>query len=133
MDGARVLVEVSTTTSDHSVEPPTPCALQAFGNAYVRATCFAHIAGLAVFVEQFAAGWSATVDGTPTPILKANTMMRAVPVAAGPHTIELAFKPPGLALGMTFTIVGSTILLGLFLVHWRRKLWASPLQLRERL
>ncbi|WP_329741698.1 YfhO family protein [Dyella sp. A6] len=38
-------------------------------------------------------GWQADVDGTTTPIHRANTMFQAVCVPAGNHTVTFAFHP----------------------------------------
>jgi uncharacterized membrane protein YfhO len=101
-------------------EGPVPCQLARMGNTFVHATCRAPVAGLVVFVEQFATGWTASVDGTPAPILRANSMMRAVPMPAGTHAIALAFNPPGLALGCLFTLLGLGATLALLFLGWSR-------------
>ena len=50
--------------------------------------------GLLVMSEVwYPAGWKATVDGTPVDMVRANYVLRAVPVAAGKHTIEVVFAP----------------------------------------
>ena len=50
-----------------------------------------------IFVsEGYHAWWGATVDGRPAPVLRADVAMMAVPVAPGPHRIDLRFSPPGL-------------------------------------
>ena len=48
------------------------CRLDEVSNGRLRAACSASVDGYAVFIEQFADGWSARVDGQPTPVLRAN-------------------------------------------------------------
>jgi hypothetical protein len=38
--------------------------------------------------------WKVTVDGKPVPLLRANFIMRAVELPAGPHVVEFRFEPP---------------------------------------
>jgi hypothetical protein len=56
--------------------------------------------GFAVLVEAWDDGWRAWVDGRRAPVLRANVLFRAVPVAAGRHRIELAYRPPAANLGL---------------------------------
>jgi hypothetical protein len=44
-------------------------------------------------------GWQATVDGQPAPILRADYILRAIPVPAGEHTVELVFQPLSFTIG----------------------------------
>jgi uncharacterized membrane protein YfhO len=62
-------------------------------------------------VEQYERGWSATLDGRPAPILRANLIMRAVAVGPGTHRIAMEFKTPGLRLGGFFTLLSLAVLL----------------------
>jgi len=82
------------------------CRLVELANARIVADCSTPAANLAVFVEQFDPGWSATVDGKPAPILAANLVMRAVPIPVGAHRIELAYHTPGLRLALWLSLVG---------------------------
>lgn len=75
------------------------CRLESYANSSLVATCVAREPGLAVFVEQYDRGWRATVDGQPAKLLRANLVMRALPLAAGTHRIALAYHTPGLAAG----------------------------------
>jgi hypothetical protein len=108
------------TPPSGSILPPTPCTYVHFGNTSVRALCDNALPGLAVFVEQYAPGWSATVDGVPAPLLKANSVMRAVPVPAGSHSVELSYSPPGLVAGAVLSLLGLCGILALLLAARRR-------------
>ena len=97
------------------------CHLVEFRNAHIVAECSTSAANLAVFVEQFDPGWSATVDGKPAPVLTANLVMRAVPIPAGAHRIELAYHTPGLRLAVWLSLVGLIPIVALAIRAKRRK------------
>ncbi len=65
--------------------------------------------GHVVLLESWDPGWSATVDGVPAPVKRANLVFRAVPVAAGRHRVELVYRPAEATLGAA--ISGVTLLL----------------------
>jgi hypothetical protein len=85
------------------------CALVAFSNTRVQARCRAQRPALAVFLEQHDAGWTATVDGAATPLLRANLLVRAVPVGAGEHVVALDYRPPGLRAGAVISSLSLVI------------------------
>ena len=82
------------------------CKLQSFTNTRIVAQCTTLVPNLVVFIEQYDPGWKATVDGNPVPILPANLVMRAVPIPAGKHHIELEYQTPGLSLAILLSILG---------------------------
>jgi hypothetical protein len=55
--------------------------------------------GYVVLADAFYPGWSATVDGSAAPILRANFSSRAVAVRAGRHQVRMQYEPPGFATG----------------------------------
>jgi len=55
--------------------------------------------GYLVLTDAFYPGWQATVDGTPTPILRADPYFRAVRLEAGQHQVEFVYRPLSLRLG----------------------------------
>jgi len=56
-----------------------------------------------VLTDQDYPGWEATVDGTPTPILRANYAFRAVRVPAGTSIVEFQYRPRSVWLGGLIT------------------------------
>jgi hypothetical protein len=72
--------------------------------------------GLAVFSDiYYSNGWKALVDGKETPIMKADYVLRAIKIPAGPHTIEFRFHPESFYTGQKVTLVTSILLILLVL------------------
>jgi hypothetical protein len=68
--------------------------------------------GLAVFSEiYYKNGWKAFIDGEPTPISRADWLLRALVIPAGEHRIEFVFDPDDVQLAGTVTTVFSGLLL----------------------
>ena len=77
---------------------------------------------LLIFSDVFyEGGWHASIDGEPVPHLRANYILRALPVDAGGHTIEFEFifEPfeKGEKISMAGSILVLLILLGGFGFH----------------
>jgi len=72
--------------------------------------------GYLVLVEAFDAGWSATVDGRPTEVLRANVLFRGVRVPPGRHSVVFEYRPPSVILGLLLSALG----LALGLAFWLR-------------
>lgn len=66
--------------------------------------------------DAWAPGWTARVDGRPTPLLRANFFQRALKVPAGASSAELRYSPPGLAWGVFLSFMG----VALFVAGLRR-------------
>ncbi len=86
------------------------CTLTFFSNARLIASCTASRPALATFVEQYAPGWRARVDGVDAPLVRANVLMRAVPVGAGTHEIVLEYSQPGLRTGGLLSLLSVFLL-----------------------
>jgi hypothetical protein len=60
--------------------------------------------------ENWHPGWSATVDGRPATVLRAQHTLIGVPLAAGARLVELVFRDPKYPLGRAITL-GTLLLL----------------------
>jgi uncharacterized membrane protein YfhO len=65
---------------------------------------------LLVLADNWYPAWKARVDGVETPVLRANHSLRAVPLQAGSHEVEL-FYDWGSLKGGLFTSLASVLLL----------------------
>ncbi len=74
--------------------------------------------------EGYDPGWRAEVDGEPAPVLVADHVLRAVPLPAGKHAVELRYVPPGLRLGLAITGITAAGLIGALGVEGGRRLRA---------
>jgi hypothetical protein len=74
--------------------------------------------GILVLSEIYYPGWHATIDGQPSPILRADSILRAVEVPAGQHMVEMTFRPFSVKLGLG--VSAATLLLCLALCLWCR-------------
>ena len=59
-----------------------------------------------VLADNYYAGWEATVDGEPVPVLRTNHTFRGVAVPAGPHEVIFRFRPGRMLLGFWITALG---------------------------
>jgi hypothetical protein len=99
-----------------------------YGAADLSASVTANTDGFLVVGDRFDAGWRAWVDGHETPVLRANSIMRAVPVSIGQHVVELRYEPWWIQLGLLISLATLSsvvsVLIGLMLPRRRRP---SPL------
>jgi hypothetical protein len=69
--------------------------------------------GLLVLTDTWYPGWSATVDGAATPILRADYGFRAVYLTAGMHRVVFRYAPGSLRLGLAISFVAALVLIAL--------------------
>jgi hypothetical protein len=75
-----------------------------------------------VLSEVWYPGWQATVDGVPTPVLRANYAFRAVRLEPGQHQVQFIFTPRSWRLGLAISGVTLLILIlvGLYALASRK-------------
>jgi hypothetical protein len=102
--GARPPAWLEGTGADGVVEEvPSDPARRSFRT-------FSSAPGTLLVATPWCEGWSASVDGRPAPVLRANTYMQSVAVPAGRHAISLAYRPPGLVAGAGLFLLAASAL-----------------------
>lgn len=86
----------------------------------VTATVASDAGAIVMLLEEALDGWSATVDGDPAPVVRANALFVGAVVPAGEHTVGLSYRPPGLDAGLATTGVAALALVLLTGLAWRR-------------
>lgn len=111
--------EVIVTSRPPQTSPPQATIIEDRRNRVVIETQNED-SGMLVLSDNYYPGWSASVDGTPAEIFRANCTMRAISVPAGRHMISFVFMPVTfkasvylslataalVALGLIMTIAG---------------------------
>ncbi|MCC6189308.1 MAG: YfhO family protein [Anaerolineales bacterium] len=82
--------------------------------------------GYLVLTDAHYPGWTASVDGEPAPILRADVMFRAVALPPGEHRVIFRFQPRSVSIGLGISGAAWALLLivGVWLLGARRR--SSP-------
>jgi hypothetical protein len=65
--------------------------------------------------EAYYPGWRARVDGTDTPVLRADSLYRAVPLSAGEHDVEVYFDSSSFKRGALLSLAGTVVIIAMLL------------------
>lgn len=74
-----------------------------------------------VLPETWSKGWSATINGKKTDVLRANYTQRAVRVPGGESTVQLRYRPPGFMAGLGVSLATMLGCIVALLAHLRFK------------
>jgi len=74
-----------------------------------------------VLSELFYPGWYAYVDGKEVPILRADYLLRAIPLKSGRHDIVFVYRPMSFFLGAAISTFTLLLLGGIYLVYRMKK------------
>ena len=77
-------------------------------------------AGILTISERYAPGWTAKLDKVPVQVLRADYLLRAVPVPAGQHTVHLKYKPQSQWRGMLISLSALILLCAAAGFQWKR-------------
>lgn len=108
--------------TDHVVDHAGSASVESarFGSQQVEVETRSGSTAFLVLSEAYAPGWQATVDGQPTPVLRANHALRAVEVPAGRHHVVFTYQPASFTWGMRLSILfGVLTLLALWVERKR--------------
>lgn len=90
--------------------------LKAYSPNHLIYDSFSTVGGLAVFSEMYYPhGWTAYIDGDPSPYFRVDYVLRALDIPAGSHRIEFKFEPQLIAEGSRISLA-SGILLALLIL-----------------
>jgi hypothetical protein len=81
--------------------------------------------GLLLLSEVYYPAWNAYVDGERVPLYRADYLLRAVPVPAGEHAVELRYESWTLRLGTAVSLLTGLVLAALMLLKMRAR-WTGP-------
>lgn len=75
--------------------------------------------GYLILSDIYYPGWSAQVKEKAIPILPADFSLRAIPLPAGKHVVQLSFTPPGYKIGRVISLTALTVTFILLLMSLR--------------
>ena len=77
--------------------------------------------GLLVLSEVYYPAWKAYVDDQPVQTYQADQLLRAVPIPAGEHTVELRYESPYLTIGIAISLAAIVVLILLIAAGVQRR------------
>ncbi len=107
--GGRALSPPTGEGNAGADEGPVAAEAVRVGPSWLEASVTAPRPGLLVVLDPFYPGWSATLDGRPARLLRANFAFEAIPVGEGRHALRLEYRSRLLPLG--FGAAAGTLLL----------------------
>ena len=113
-DGATVVDRDPGFTQTNAKEPGT-AAILIDRPGRIEMQTSADRPQLLVLSERFSGGWSATIDGTPIPILRAEIDFMGCVAPVGDHTVRFAFDPASVRNGRLISTM-ALLLVSLFAV-----------------
>lgn len=116
LDSLRVTAHTTAAEEQALLDAQeSPVSLTVDTNAYT-AEVDAVEDSLVLLTVPWSKGWTATVDGRPAELLKADIGFMAVDVPRGSHHVELRYETPWLRMGVCLSIAG-VIALGAICAH----------------
>lgn len=82
--------------------------------------------GVLILSEVWYPGWEVQVDGQPTPIYRADGLLRAVYLQRGTHTVEFSYAPWTVKAGLALSALGWLIFASAGVSEWRKQALSVP-------
>ena len=73
-----------------------------------------------VLADNWFPAWKARVGDEEVPVLRANHSLRAVPITAGEHTVEIYYESDQLRWSLRLTLLSLAVVVGLIGTDWIR-------------
>ena len=78
---------------------------------------------LLVTSDAWYPGWTATVDGAPADVVRADYSLRSVRVPAGEHDVRFAYVPRAFYAGAAISLAALVALAAVFALQYRSQYW----------
>ncbi len=104
----------------HTIEPSIEYSRPSPDSIVIRAST--PRTGFVRIVESWDPGWTASLDGRPVPVLRADSFAMAVAIGPGEHEIQWQYATPGFATGVVGSVLSIGGLIGLLWWNARRPL-----------
>ena len=101
---------------------PSSARIIAYGPHEITLEVDAAGDGLLVLSEVYYPGWRASLDGQPAPLVRADYLLRGVPVPAGRHTVRVWYAPPSVRAGLVISGLTWAMMGGLGVWYIARRL-----------
>ncbi|HZE96563.1 MAG TPA: hypothetical protein VE981_06030, partial [Planctomycetota bacterium] len=110
-----VVLESREAAAGQGIGPGT-AAITSFAAGEYEIATEAVSDGYLVLAETWYPGWEAWIDGVPAEVLRANHLVQAVRLPAGPHRVHFAFHSTRLRAGF---LVSAAVVIGMLLAALR--------------
>ena len=95
-------------------------AVTSYAPEHIRVATRSDAPGLLMLSEVHYPAWHAYVDGEPVAVRRADHLLRAVPIPAGEHTVELRYESTSLRVGLAISLATATAVIALLATAaWR--------------
>jgi hypothetical protein len=95
---------------------PSTAAVVAFSPDQIQVEVDTADPGMLVLSEVTYPGWHASVDNQPAPLVRADVLLRGVPIPSGQHLVRLWYAPLSLRVGALISLLA--LVVGLALAFW---------------
>lgn len=93
------------TSFDNIADPSTNPVVQKWVGSRIVVSVFASEPSFLVFVDGWAPGWNATIDGHETPVLRGDKAVRVIRIPAGYSLVKSEYHPVGFWLIFPLSII----------------------------
>jgi len=121
------VLEGSPSLSRTGSPPPGSASFAWTSPTSARVRVFSPTDAVVLVRNTYDTHWHATVDGAPSPVLRADYFLQGIPVKAGTHTIVLTYSDPSFKVGMAGSAMVIVAMLGTAAFLRRRRRPAMPL------
>jgi len=77
--------------------------------------------GFLLLLDTYFPGWTATVNGKPAPVLRADYNFRAISLPAGKSSVSFTYRPASFRLGLWLCGLGILAVVALCFLPWKKK------------